>query len=246
MVADVGPKWNARLRLYLPQWFTACRIRKQHHPLHPQRPPRLHSRHDQRKRQRRQLHGLSFLTANSFPPPFSFPSLTKVLNPASQDGSLGSGDATRRPPKDCNAFSSAHHLSRKPEPLPAAVIRTLADSLRESTIQVSVWVKADAGTTAQAMLWAPRRTVGNGITTSLSTPGTSWQQLTLTFTADSTNAIRIHLYYAAGSGTIYYDDVLVQQIHVAPAAALPTCSPAKNVTANQGWMILARGISRRH
>ena len=44
----------------------------------------------------------------------------------------------------------------------------------------------------------------------LITPGTSWQQISVTFTADSTNALRVHLYYSAGSGTIYYDDVLVQ------------------------------------
>jgi RHS repeat-associated protein len=78
--------------------------------------------------------------------------------------------------------------------------------------QVSVWVKADAGTTAQVELWAHDTNGGNSVNTALITPGTGWQQLSLTFTADSTNAIRIHLYYAAGSGTIYYDDVLVQQV----------------------------------
>ncbi len=65
------------------------------------------------------------------------------------------------------------------------------------------------------MLWAHDTAGGNAITTSFITPGTSWQRLSLIFTADSTNAIRIHLYYNAGSGTIYYDDVLVQALGAA-------------------------------
>ena len=54
---------------------------------------------------------------------------------------------------------------------------------------------------------------GNAIQSTQFTPGTAWQQVTVTFTADSTNMMRIHLYFSAGSGTIYYDDVQVQMLN---------------------------------
>jgi hypothetical protein len=78
------------------------------------------------------------------------------------------------------------------------------------TYTVSVWVRADSGSTAQMMLWLHDTMNNDTVQSSLFTPGTTWQRVSLTFTADSTNAVRIHLYYGAGSGTIYYDDVQVQ------------------------------------
>src|SRR5262249_57181569 len=47
--------------------------------------------------------------------------------------------------------------------------------------QVSVWVRADAGTTAQMYLWLHDTTGGGQVTTSAITPGQSWQQGTLTY-----------------------------------------------------------------
>jgi RHS repeat-associated protein len=82
-----------------------------------------------------------------------------------------------------------------------------------NTYQVSMWVRADAGTTARAMLWVHDTNGGNSVQSSLFTPGTAWQQVTLNFTADNTNLMRIHLYFSAGSGTIYYDDVQVQMLN---------------------------------
>src|SRR6266568_5058431 len=79
------------------------------------------------------------------------------------------------------------------------------------TYQVSVWVRADSGTTAQAYLWVHDTTGANAGNTVPITPGQSWQQITLPYTADSTGMIRIHLHYVAGAGTIYYDDVLLRQ-----------------------------------
>jgi len=78
-----------------------------------------------------------------------------------------------------------------------------------------MWVRADAGTTAQAMLWVHDTAGGDSVESSLITPGTGWQQVAVTFTADSTNAMRIHLYFSAGSGTIYYHDVQVQMLNPA-------------------------------
>jgi len=66
------------------------------------------------------------------------------------------------------------------------------------------------GTTAQAMLWVHDTAGGDSVQSSLITPGTGWQQVAVTFTADSTNAMCIHLYFSTGGGTIYYDDVQVQ------------------------------------
>ncbi len=63
------------------------------------------------------------------------------------------------------------------------------------------------------MLWLHDTTGGNSVQSSSFVPGTGWQQVTLNFTADNTNMMRIHLYFAAGSGTIYYDDVQVQMLN---------------------------------
>src|SRR5260370_40651393 len=76
-----------------------------------------------------------------------------------------------------------------------------------------MWVRADAGTTAQAMLWVHDTTGGNSVQSTLFTPDTAWQQVTLNFTADNTSLMRIHLYFSAGSGTVYYDDVQVQMLN---------------------------------
>ncbi len=87
------------------------------------------------------------------------------------------------------------------------------------TYTVSVWVRADSGTTAQMMLWLHDTAGNDTVQSSLFTPGTAWQRVSLTFTADSTNALRIHLYYGAGSGTIYYDDVQVQMTNPGGSAS---------------------------
>jgi RHS repeat-associated protein len=78
-----------------------------------------------------------------------------------------------------------------------------------ASYQVSVWVRADAGTAAQMYLWLHDTTGGNAENTAAITPGQSWQQVTLTYVANSTGQMRIHLHYVAGAGTIYYDDVQV-------------------------------------
>src|SRR5262249_14434960 len=77
------------------------------------------------------------------------------------------------------------------------------------TYQVSVWVRADSGATARAYLWVHDTTGANSSTTTAMTPGQSWQQISLLYTANSTGSIRIHLHYLAGAGTIYYDDVQI-------------------------------------
>jgi YD repeat-containing protein len=66
------------------------------------------------------------------------------------------------------------------------------------TYTVSVWVRADSGSTAQMMLWLHDTMNNDTVQSSLFTPGTAWQRVSLTFTADSTNAVRIHLYYIMG------------------------------------------------
>ncbi len=82
-----------------------------------------------------------------------------------------------------------------------------------ASYQVSVWVKADAGTTAQMYLWLHDTTGANAENTAAITPGQSWQQVTLTYVANSTGQLRIHLHYVAGAGTIYYDDVQVTTLN---------------------------------
>jgi len=82
-----------------------------------------------------------------------------------------------------------------------------------ASYQVSVWVRADAGTSAQMFLWLHDTTGSNAENTAAITPGQSWQQVTLTYVANSTGQLRIHLHYIAGAGTIYYDDVQVTALN---------------------------------
>src|SRR5262249_13664890 len=78
-----------------------------------------------------------------------------------------------------------------------------------SSYQISVWVMSATGTTAQAYLWLHDTTGANAQNTTPATPGQNWQQLLLTYIANSTGCVRMHLHYAAGAGTIYYDDVQI-------------------------------------
>jgi len=82
-----------------------------------------------------------------------------------------------------------------------------------ASYQISVWVRADAGTTAQMFLWLHDTTGGNAESTTAIMPGQSWQQVTLTYVANSTGQLRIHLHYIAGAGTVYYDDVQVTALN---------------------------------
>jgi RHS repeat-associated protein len=99
--------------------------------------------------------------------------------------------------------------------------------------QISVWVRADAGTTAQMYLWLHDTNGGNGSTTPLLTPGQSWQRVTATYVANGTGMVRIHLHYVPGAGTIYYDDVRVVVQNSSPSWSLGFWGATAFITAAQ-------------
>jgi hypothetical protein len=72
---------------------------------------------------------------------------------------------------------------------------------------VSAWVDVTAGAMAELYL---DDTVSPS-TTQIASQGQTdgWQFISLPFTADSTGKLRIHLWFAGTSGTIYWDDVAV-------------------------------------
>ncbi|MDQ2843685.1 MAG: choice-of-anchor D domain-containing protein, partial [Acidobacteriota bacterium] len=73
---------------------------------------------------------------------------------------------------------------------------------------VSAWVKASTSGTNGVELWL-HDTSGQNIAGNVVYPGTSWQQVTTTFTATNTSAVRIHLCDFTGSASIYWDDITV-------------------------------------
>ncbi len=78
--------------------------------------------------------------------------------------------------------------------------------------QVTVWVKSSSSSTNGVELWV-HDTQGNGANSAVISPGTGWQQMTVSFTATSTGKLRIHLVQGAGtSESTYWDDVVVTPI----------------------------------
>lgn len=85
------------------------------------------------------------------------------------------------------------------------------------TYDVCCMVKSDLGTTMGFQLWV-HDTVGRNSEVSKKqpeqffTPSTSYQEVRLKYTANSTNAIRIHLHNKAGAGRVYIDKVIVTKL----------------------------------
>jgi RHS repeat-associated protein len=80
-----------------------------------------------------------------------------------------------------------------------------------TTYLIRAWVKATASTTAQFQLWVHDTTGAHG-TSVTTTPTTTWTLITLPYQANATGAVRIHLYYLAGGGTIYVDEVALAKL----------------------------------
>jgi hypothetical protein len=76
------------------------------------------------------------------------------------------------------------------------------------TYVVSAWVLSSSSSSGQVQLMA-HDTQGGGVVANTITPGTSWQQISVSFTADATTAMRIHLWELTGTETTYWDDVTV-------------------------------------
>jgi microsomal dipeptidase-like Zn-dependent dipeptidase len=77
--------------------------------------------------------------------------------------------------------------------------------------RVTGWVRSTAGATTKAAL-SLHNTGGANVGTVTTAPSSTWQPLTLLYTADSTAAVRVHLNRSAGTGTIYWDDVTVRDV----------------------------------
>jgi hypothetical protein len=79
--------------------------------------------------------------------------------------------------------------------------------------EVTCKVKSDENTTMQFRLWLHDTTGGDSsIRTNFKTPSTKLEEFKLGFTANETEAIRIHLHNKAGVGRIIVDEVVVRKI----------------------------------
>jgi hypothetical protein len=76
-------------------------------------------------------------------------------------------------------------------------------------------VRSDKNTTMQFRLWlhdAKLHGAGNSIKTDFKTPSTEFEEFKLEYTANETEAMRIHLHNKAGAGRIIVDEVVVRKI----------------------------------
>jgi microsomal dipeptidase-like Zn-dependent dipeptidase len=77
--------------------------------------------------------------------------------------------------------------------------------------QVTAWVSWSADSSAPAELWVHDTTGGN-VHRRQALPMRGWYPLTFTYTANTTGRVRIHLSRQAGYGSVYWDDVSVQEV----------------------------------
>jgi Family of unknown function (DUF6311)/Carbohydrate binding domain len=78
-----------------------------------------------------------------------------------------------------------------------------------ATYTVYAWVSGspDATAPAQITIYDPTSNVASS--SPFLTPGTDWEKLSQTFTAEAEGTVRLHLLRGPGSGTVYWDDVQI-------------------------------------
>jgi hypothetical protein len=96
---------------------------------------------------------------------------------------------------------------------------------------ISAWVASSNAANNGAGLLIHDTQNNNAVSTQIN-PGTGWQQISLTYTANSTEAMRVHLFQNQGSTTTYWDDV-----SVTPALPLNGGFETGLVSPWQGWGI---------
>ena len=79
------------------------------------------------------------------------------------------------------------------------------------TYTVSAWVSASPNATATAQLIAYDPSDNSSTSSPFLPTGSSWQNLSLSFTAGREGTVRIHLSRGPGSGTIYWDDIHISR-----------------------------------
>jgi hypothetical protein len=90
----------------------------------------------------------------------------------------------------------------------AILFQDITGLVAGQTYTVSAWVKAAASSGNSVTIAATTPQAGNPwVVAPHLTPTTSWQQISLTYTATASGTMRLHLYQLAGSQTTYWDDV---------------------------------------
>jgi microsomal dipeptidase-like Zn-dependent dipeptidase len=114
---------------------------------------------------------------------------------------------------------------------------------------VSAWVRRSSGATAEAEL-SVHNTAGGQSRQRLHVPGDAWTRVSLAYTADATERVRVHLVRGSGTGTVYWDDVSLTEAPVnggferGDAESWATYSPQEGFTAAvSGWVRRSGGLS---
>jgi hypothetical protein len=72
---------------------------------------------------------------------------------------------------------------------------------------VRAWVRSPDATPPPVELWVHDTTGANVVGSGVITPSGTWQQLTVSYTANSIGRLRVHLQRHTGAGAAYWDDV---------------------------------------
>lgn len=104
------------------------------------------------------------------------------------------------------AHSGNYGLTETPSNGQDIAYQDISGLIPGQTYVASAWVKATGANTVALVI---HDTQGNELVENTITANTTWQQISQAFVADSTAAMRVHLYAMPGTQTVYWDDVVV-------------------------------------
>lgn len=104
------------------------------------------------------------------------------------------------------AHSGNYGLTETPSNGQDIAYQDISGLIPGQTYIASAWVKATGANTVALVI---HDTQGSGLVENTITANTTWQQISQAFVADSTAAMRVHLYAMPGTQTVYWDDVVV-------------------------------------
>ncbi len=127
------------------------------------------------------------------------------------------------------ALGGNYGLMQGPSSAGEAAYQTIQGLTQGQTYLVSAWVKLASGVAGTVSLSAEDTTGSNICTSPQLTAPVFWAQIGCVYTANGTQAIRIHLAEQAGSFSTYWDNVTVSPVPpVNPGFETATLTPAWN------------------
>lgn len=171
--------------------------------------------------------------------------LITVVNPGFESGSTGwvLGDGGAISFITSSQFHSGSHSLAQDGHTSGGSYQNISGLIPGNKYKVSVWVKfvADGVLPLSKTKLIVHDTIGGSLVSTdllalapdtivAGNPGTDWSQLSIIFTAGSNGLMRIYLYFGAGGGTIFYDDITVEIIDPRVGIITEGLGSAANIT----------------